>query len=165
MRAPLALLVALAVALAAAPASTQTPRPDFSGTWVMDTTKFEKADPVLAALTIAVSQGPDTLGVKTEVGDRRGPGAPITRTTTLASYLLDGQAVENRMPSGKGAISVLSWDHETLVFRTSGPGPDGQTIDLTTRWTLEAGGARLVQQQRMQHGERVANQTLFLFKR
>lgn len=165
MRAPFALLAALAVALAAAPARTQTPRPDFSGTWVMDTTKFEKDDPVLAALTLTVTQGPDALGVKTEVGDRRGPGAPIARTTTLARYLLDGQAVENRMPGGNRAISVLSWDHETLVFRTSGPAPDGQTIDLTTRWTLEARGTRLVQQQRMQHGERVANQTLFLFKR
>jgi hypothetical protein len=155
----------LGLAFGAVPALGQGPRPDFSGTWEMDTTRFEKLDPVLAALTLTIQQGPDTLGVKMDVGDRLGPSEPLKRSTTLTRYLLNGEPLQNRMGNGTMASSTLSWDHETLVMRASGPGPDGQQLEITTRWTMEAHGARLVQQQRMQHGQRVANQTLLLSRR
>lgn len=165
MTRPLAVVALLGLVLVAMPVSGQSPRPDFTGTWVMDTTKFEKHDPVLVTLTLAITQGRDTLNARMDVGDRRGPSAPITQTSSLASYLLSGQPLQNRMANGVVASSELSWDHETLVLRSVGPAPDGQTLEITTRWTIEAHGTRLIQQQRMQHGDRVANQTLLLTRR
>ncbi|MGE5098903.1 MAG: alpha/beta hydrolase [Deltaproteobacteria bacterium] len=48
-------LVAIALALPCAGAQVSTVRPDFTGVWVMDTTKFAKNDPVLVSLTLTVT--------------------------------------------------------------------------------------------------------------
>ena len=157
--------VLLTCLVAAQPALGQVPTPNFSGVWVMDTTKFAKHDPVLVALKLTIKQTGDSLTIVSDIGDQRGgPTGPITKTTTTTPYRLDGKPIQNLMVNGTLATNSLAWNHDTLVMVATGTARDSQTLTITTRWTLDAKRTTLTQQQRMEHGARLANQTLLFTK-
>jgi hypothetical protein len=70
------------------------------------------------------------------------------------------------MGNGDLASTVASWQHDTLVFKSTAiSAVDSQPLIITTRWVLDSTSATLTQIQRMQHGQRDLTQTLLFTKR
>ena len=94
--------------LLALPGSAQT-RPDFSGTWVMDSTRSEaahQAEPIAPA-TVIISQTPTLLTIET----RRGA------VSQAVVYKLDGSQHVSAVGGGT-ATGRLQWDGGRLVTET-----------------------------------------------
>lgn len=135
------LLAAIGVIALAAPrvtAQSQRDHPDVTGVWVMDTTKFQKTDTVLIALTLTVSREGDTLRVASDVTDKRGQA--LVNSTSTARYALDGSPRPNAIAGGSAVVtSLLSWDGAILVLSSAGE-ISGRSIMTTERWTIDATG-------------------------
>lgn len=104
----------------------------------MDTTKFQKNDPVLLALKLTVSMHGDTLRIETAATDVRGDST--VSVTGRADYDLDGRPLQGMMGGGHAVMSrTLSWDGATLVLSTSG-NINGRPLESTERLRLDAAG-------------------------
>jgi len=148
-------LAVVAIALPCVGAQSPTVRPDYTGVWVMDTTKFEKNDAVLLALTLTVSKHGDTLVVLTE-----GTDAGRGQFAVTASYALDGTPRQTTAPgSNTVSINKLSWEGATLVLSSSRD-VNGRSLKITERWTLDATGKTLSKQQVSAIEGRARSQTL-----
>ena len=119
-------------------------KPDFSGTWTLDT----EASGAPASgggpgggggrmgggrgglgQGATVKQAADTLTVERTVGDNK----------VVSTYKLDGSESKNTM-TGRGgqtmeSVSVAKWDGPALVI-TSKTDMGGQTFESTQKWTL-----------------------------
>jgi hypothetical protein len=134
------LRVIAAISLAAPCARAQSPvsHPDFTGVWVMDTTKFQNNDPILLALKLTVSMRGDTLRIETAATDLRGDST--VSLTGRADYGLDGKPFQGTMGAGNAVMTrTLSWDGTTLVLSTSG-NINGRSLESTERLRLDAAG-------------------------
>jgi hypothetical protein len=129
-------------------------RSDFTGVWKMDTTKFDKHDAALAALTLNVSRRGDTLVIVTDVLDTNRP--PVQ----MRSQYLPEQSLSRVEPADPSLrANPLSWEGDTLVLRrVEQRGP--RTLKIEERWVLDATGQTLSRLQAVADGERVRRQTL-----
>ena len=137
--------------VAQAPAS----HPDFTGTWMMDTTKLPKSDAALLALTLTIARRGDTLLVMTE-------GTDATRGAfrTNSTYGFDGKPRPNTLAGGGAVVGgVLSWEGETLVISSSGD-VGGQSLTIVERWSLDPSGRTLTRRQAAVGGGHERSQTL-----
>jgi hypothetical protein len=148
-------VVLCATVLAAAPslgAQSAASRPDVTGSWKMDTTKFAKRDPELADLKLTVSKHGDTLLVVTDVLDVGRPPVQM-RTTYLGRQATVGQ------PPDTLRTSIQGWIGDTLVLRRVEQRPE-RTLNIEERWTLDGTGRTLSRSQTVVDGIRWSRQTL-----
>lgn len=133
-------------------------QPDFRGVWRMDTTKFEKRDALLSALTLSVSRRGDTLSIITDVADTG--RAPIQ----MRSWYLPAASPGVSAASDSLAVAgSFDWQGDTLVLRRTERRPE-RTLEIEERWALDGSGKTLARHQRVRDGSRLSQQTL-LFTR
>jgi hypothetical protein len=142
--AALAVFVLIATVVAAAA------KPNFAGTWALDTTKSECGQRGCNAETLTVKQDGDKLDVErkftTQQGDR----------TTNDSYVADnkeGDFTMQMMGNSQKGKRTTKWTadggaleiHETASIQTQ----DGSTanIESTSKWTLSGDGKTLTVEQ------------------
>ena len=131
-------IAAISLAAPCARAQASASHPDFTGIWVMDTTKFQKNDPILLALKLTVSMHGDTLRFETVATDVRGDST--VNVTSRADYGLDGKSFQGSMGAGNAVMTRrLSWDGTTLVLSTSG-NINGRSLESTERLRLDSAG-------------------------
>lgn len=136
-------LVATAVVAAAA-------KPNFAGTWSLDTAKSECGQRGCNAETLTVKQDGDKIDVErkftTQQGDR----------TTNDSYVADnkeGDFTMQMMGNSMKGKRTVKWtaDGSALEIKetASVPTPDGGTanIESTSKWTLSGDGKTLTVEQ------------------
>ena len=87
-------------------------KPDFSGTWTLDTAKSDmghgRSAPAAAKVTIVIKQTPAFLATT-----RNGGKDPET-----ATHKLDGSESINKSPSGQDIRSTNRWEGATLVTKS-----------------------------------------------
>jgi hypothetical protein len=133
-------VIAVAAAVVLPFAARAQTRPDFSGTWTLNT---EKSDPPPqgrggrggAAGPQTVKQDPAALTVQSE-----GRGGPVTMT-----YKLDGSESVNQV-QGRGGMSEAKskahWDGSKLVIETTRE-VGGNTVTTTETRSLSADGKEM----------------------
>lgn len=148
-------LLSIAI-LSACAASLQAQRSDLraiTGRWTMDTTKFDKHDPQLVALTLTASRHGDTLLVVTDGRDVTGP--PFTMTNRfLADDVPSAQALDSVSHLGR-----LTWAGDTMVVHVVEKRPQ-RTLDIEERWLVLKDGQTLSRFQSVRDGQRLSRQTL-----
>ena len=150
-----ALLLISIPALAKSPAR----RPNFTGIWVMDTTKFEHKDARLTRLVFRVVQKSDTLRVVTETSDDG------HESSFGATYGLDGKPRQSALPDSSGMSTVtLSWASDTLVLGTQFD-VKGRGYTMTQRWSLDALRTTMTEARTAQAGGRHMAEYLVFTKR
>jgi len=149
--------VAVLCASSSLPAQGNAPHPDFIGTWKMDTTKFDKNDRELSALTLTVSNHGDTLVVVTNVLDTGRP--PVKMSARYLPKIVDyDQAADPLVRS-----SVQRWFGDTLVLRRVEQRPD-RTLNIEERWTLDPSGRMLSRSQTVVDAIHWSRQTLLFVR-
>ncbi len=139
------LLFVTVVALALAGTAFAQAKPDFSGTWALDTAKSDQGG----------------------MGGRGGMGGPMTikqtaneltierkmgENTMSSTYKLDGSESVNKTMRGESK-STAKWDGSKLAIKTSMETPNG-TFESTSTYSLSADGKELTVVQSSQRGER-----------
>jgi hypothetical protein len=139
-----ALTAALIGALAILPATAA--QPDFTGTWVLDTSRSEGLPEGMGQTTMMVEQSGDRIEIEihaqTPMGERR----------IQDVYVLDGQETDFQ-PTLNVEASVTGtrtsrWSEGRSGFEATETatvqGPEGEiTITAARRWTLAPGGDAL----------------------
>lgn len=140
-------LFAMVAALAVAGTAYAQAKPDFSGTWALDTAKSDQMG------------GPG--------GGRGGPAGPMTikqtetelttetkrgENTITQTFKLDGSESVNAMGQMQ-AKSTAKWDGSKLVIKTTRETPNG-TMETTSTYSLSADGKELTVVSASQRGER-----------
>lgn len=122
------LLVALTVALAAAPlaGALAQARPDLSGTWQLNYDKSGRgvsgnSPDVVFPSQLVVAQSPTELAVKV---------ASVRQAPFSAVYKLDGSRINVQAPAGITETAEARFDGATLVItsRRSFPSPAGEVV-------------------------------------
>jgi hypothetical protein len=127
-------------------------KPNFSGTWVLDSAGTAVANGVSApADPKAAPPGSDMVVKHTAdmlTVERKGPSG-----TQRVEYPLDGK--EHEVVSGRMTMKVTSkWDGDKLAIDMTRPLADGQTIVTTTTiYSLDAQG-RLITENKLPTGSR-----------
>ena len=139
-------LVALTMALVLPFTARAQSKPDFSGTWTLNT---EKSDPPpqrgggggrgggrgMGAANLTIKQTASALTIESE-----GRGGPVTLT-----YKLDGSESTNEMPGRGGTVTAKSkahWDGSKLVIETTRD-MGGNTVTTTETRSLSADGKEM----------------------
>jgi hypothetical protein len=143
------LLMVIVMALAVAGMAYAQAKPDFSGTWVLDTAKS------------------DQMGGPGGGGGRGGPAGPMTikqtateltvetkrgENTMTQTFKLDGSESVNTMGQGQSK-SKATWEGDKLVVKTARETPNG-TMESTNTYSLSADGKELTMVSQTQRGER-----------
>jgi hypothetical protein len=154
--APAAAIAAILTAASPSASHAQSAEhhPDVIGVWKMDTTKFNKRDAELSALTLTVSHRGDTLVIVTDVVDAKRPPMQM-RSRYLPERVLGSAALADTAL----AESPLSWAGDTLVLRRVEQRPD-RKLEIEERWAFDASDHTLYRQQTVVDGRRVSKQTL-----
>lgn len=130
-------------------AAAQAARPNYSGTWVLDSSKSSMTSamadniPQMAAATWVIIQHGDTIVMDRETAIT---GLPAAKSRVVVGT--DGKPWKNTVPQMGGAgdietSSVATWESAGLVVRTSG-NVQGFDFVQTDRWTLSVDGKSLV---------------------
>jgi hypothetical protein len=137
MKRKLGMAAALVVALAVSGYAQK--KPDFSGTWTVDT---EKSDPAPAGGPGGGGRGPGMMGPLTikqtadslSIESQGRQGNPQTRT-----YKLDGS--EHEVTFGQmTAKAKARWDGDKIVIETTRNGRDGTPFTTSVTYSLNADG-------------------------
>jgi hypothetical protein len=106
-------------------------KPDFSGTWALDTARTDLGggQKARASVTIAVRQTPATLSIDRNLGSR-----PET-----AVLKLDGSESVNKLPSGAEKKSRARWTGSTITADSVTETQVG-TVKSHDVWSLSADG-------------------------
>ena len=147
-----AFLIVLSLAFAAAD------KPDFSGTWVLDTAKSD----------LGVTSVPP---IQTNVIDHKEPNIRMTTMskgqqgehTTERSYTTDGKGNTNSIGPGV-AKSTSKWDGAKLVTKTKMEGPDG-TLEIDDLCELADGGKQMIIRRDFKGPQGKASQKLVYHKK
>ena len=114
MKRPLVLSLVLAVAITTLVFAQG--KPDFSGTWVLDTANSDlgRGSPAgkqmpMRTVTLVLKQTSDTLTIQRTVGEQK----------ETALYKLDGSVSTNKLPSGNESKSTAKWVGATLAIKTT----------------------------------------------
>jgi hypothetical protein len=112
-------------------------KPDFSGTWILNTgaSEFGFLKPPARREDVVVHQEPSLL-VTTRQKDTNGDNV-VTREVTIGG----GDVTINVL--GRPRLLSAVWDADDLLLVTRWD-IGGNRRELTDRWTLQEGGARLV---------------------
>jgi hypothetical protein len=109
------LVFSLFLALFISGVAVAQPKPDFSGTWVLDPAKSDMgmartgaAAPAARTVTLVIKQTAAQLSVERHVGDR----------AETAVFKLDGSESVNKAPSGSDIKSTTKWVGTTLVTKS-----------------------------------------------
>lgn len=131
----LARVNAITLAILAVATVAQAQRPDFSGTWTMDSTSGSSARDGGSALgngPAKVTQTADALTIQRRMGD-----ADVTLI-----YKLDGSESRNVMTVTGGqavdSMSIAKWDGSRLSIVTKRE-MGGQVTESSELWSLEGG--------------------------
>jgi hypothetical protein len=123
----------IGLAFLAAPMVAWAQKPDFSGTWMIDTAVARAGGAAGGALgtgPATVKQTADALTIERTMGD-----APVTLT-----YKLDGTGSRNMMRGAGGqmadSMSTASWDGPKLTIVTKQE-MDGELTESTEVWTVD----------------------------
>jgi hypothetical protein len=151
-----ALAISAIAQLGAQPAAGSQQRPDFAGTWVLDTVHSIR-DGSLPALTLTVARSGDTLSVLSEGVNAAGS------FSTRARYSFDGKPLTNAL--GGGTLSTtVSWDGATMIVTSSGDA-SGRQIVIEDRWSLDANGRTLTRHSSLSVNGQRRSETLVFTKR
>ena len=147
MKRTLGLTAALVVALAISGYAQK--KADFSGTWAIDQTATDAANPAPATAPAAGAGGGGG-----GMGGGRGGGGPITIKQTAdaltierqgrngvqtTTYKLDG--TEQEIAMGQVTIKAKAkWDVDKIVVETVRPGQDGTPMTSTMTYMLDKDG-------------------------
>jgi hypothetical protein len=142
--------------LGAQAAGSSQRRPDFSGTWVLDTARSIR-DGSLPGLTLTVVRSGDTLSVRSEGVNAGGS------FSTRMRYGFDGKPLANTL-SGVTLASTLSWDGATMIVTSSGDA-NGNKIVIDDRWSLDADGQTLTRHSSFSVNGQRRSETLVFTKR
>jgi hypothetical protein len=139
MHRPTTTLFALASVLAlSVVAPAQNPRPDFSGTWVLDAAKSQ-APMLPQSAQLVVAQSDKLLSIEHTASN--GTGTQVNKL----SYHIDGSPSKNSTtPPGGQPIefnSTTEWSGRTLVITTTADFNGG--FKQVERWTLSSDGKQL----------------------
>ncbi len=134
---------AVMYAMAASNVHAQAAHANFTGTWVLDSSKNVVSGQLGAptSATSTIVQHGDTVTL-----DREASTAEMGVIKTHGVFGIDGKPWQNTMPVNGEDVqvtSVLSWDNGSLVIRSTltFQGTDVEQLD---RWTLGADGKTLV---------------------
>ena len=107
-------------------------KPDFSGTWVMDTAQSDKGQMTPSKMTLKIAQTPKEITVDrqqtTQMGDM----------TSTMKYATDGSTSKNQLTMGGNNVdvsTVVTWEGATPVF-TSQMNFGGQDAQSVEKWAL-----------------------------
>ena len=123
---------------AGAPAAAAT-HPDFTGTWVLDTTKSQSPMPLPGTMQVVVAQTGNSMKIDRTAST---PNGDMSTTTT---FTLDGATSKNTVTQMGMSIdmnTVATWDGAALVAKTTAD-VGGQSLEQTDRWSLSADGKEL----------------------
>lgn len=137
------------------------PKPDFSGTWVLDTAKSDlgannpssKQNPTqnqMRKVKLIVKQTANELIIERPSGD-------------TASYKLDGSESINNLPNGSQGKTIMSWASDTLVAKTT-VNVGGKNVTITDVRSLDANGQVMTVRVTRQTPKGEMNQTLIYNK-
>ncbi len=115
-------------------------RPDFSGTWAMDSSRSESAhqDVPIGSVSLVIRQTAGELSVETR---RTEKDASAVSTETL-SFKLDGTETENTGTSGAPIRVKAHWNGSKLVAETARE-MNGSTVTTLQVFQLGAKGKEL----------------------
>jgi len=127
------LLVALvAFAPAVSHAQSAAAHPDFSGTWVLDTTQSDKGQMIPSKMTLKIAQTPTQITVdrqqSTQMGDM----------TSSMKYATDGSTSKNQLTMQGNPVdvsTVVTWEGAIPVF-TSAMNFGGQDAQSVEKWSV-----------------------------
>ena len=105
-------------------------KPDFSGTWIMDSTRSESANQEerIGPVTVVISQTPSELRIETTK----------TSGSSVITYRLDGSEI--KIPGG---TAKAYWDGSTLVTEVEGY-VQGQAVSTKVTLTLIGNGNEML---------------------
>ena len=144
------LLFVVVVALAVAGTVFAQAKPDFSGTWVLDTAKSDQMGGPggggaggrgAAAGPMTIKQTATELTTEVKRGEQ----------TVTSTYKLDGSESVNKTMRGESK-STAKWDANKLVVKTAMETPNG-TFESTSTYSLGADGKELTIVRSSQRGE------------
>jgi len=138
----------LAVAPSLAHAQNAAAKPDFSGTWVLDTAASDKGQMIPSKMTLKIAQSPTQITVDRQQTTQMGGDA-----TTSMKYNTDGSPSKNQLQIQGNPVdvsTVVTWEGATPVFTSqmSFGGNDAQSVEkwavagknLTINRTVSFGG-------------------------
>jgi len=152
-------LLAVAPAIAGAQATQAPARPDFSGTYVLDSAQSE-GQMVPPKMTLKIAQAPAGLTV-----DRTITG-PNGETTSQVKYALDGSASKNTINMGGNPVdisTVVTWEGQSPVL-TSSMQAGGNDAQIIEKWSLADGGKKLTLDRKISAGGQEFANKLVLVK-
>ena len=127
------LVALLAVAPSLAHAQNAAAKPDFSGTWVLDTAASDKGQMIPSKMTLKIAQTPAQITVDRQQTTQMGGDA-----TTTMKYATDGSPSKNQLTIQGNPVdvsTVVTWEGATPVF-TSQMNMGGQDVQSVERWSL-----------------------------
>jgi hypothetical protein len=155
-------LLAVAPAVAGAQAATAAPaaaRPDFSGTYVLDSAQSE-GQMVPPKMTLKIAQAPAGLTVDRTI---TGPNGEVT---SQVKYALDGSSSKNTINMGGNPVdisTVVTWEGQSPVL-TSSMQAGGNDAQIVEKWSLADGGKKLTLDRKISAGGQEFTNKLVLVK-
>jgi len=126
----LALRLALICALSAAAYA----KPNFAGTWKLDSAASDFGPmPGPSSMTRVIQHEEPNIQIKTTQVGQRG------ELTTDLKYTTDGKESVNKTQMGD-VKSTAAWDGDILVVKYKVDSPQAGEIDIEDRWALTNGG-------------------------
>jgi hypothetical protein len=151
------LILSLVMILAVASFSIAQARPDFSGTWLLDTDKSDLGmnSPVakqtpMRKVELILKQTDKQLSIE------RAPGE-------VAVYKLDGSESINSLPGGNQAKTTMNWAGDTLVGKSTSTIGE-MSVEMTDVRSLDASGKVMTLKVARQTPRGIVNQTLIYQK-
>lgn len=125
---------ALRLAIVCALSAAAYAKPNFAGTWKLDTAKSDFGPmPGPTSMTRVIQHEEPNLHVKTTQVGQRG------EFTTELKYTTDGKDSINKTQMGD-VKGNANWDGDTLVVKYKMSSPQAGEIDIEDRWQLTDGG-------------------------
>jgi hypothetical protein len=125
-------LALLALAPAVSHAQTPAAHPDFSGTWVLDTTQSDKGQMIPSKMTLKIAQTPAGITVERQQTSQMG------ETTTTMKYATDGSTSRNQMTIQGTPVdvsTVVTWEGASPVFTNAMKMGDND-VQSVEKWSL-----------------------------
>lgn len=149
-------LFAVAPAVAGAQAAA---RPDYSGTYVLDSAQSE-GQMVPQKMSLKITHVPTGLTVD------RAQTTQMGETTTQFKYALDGSASKNTLTMGGNPVdvsTVVTWEGDSPVLTSSMKFGDNDAQSIE-KWSLADGGKKLTVDRKISAGGQEFSNKLVLVK-
>jgi hypothetical protein len=121
-----------AVAPSLAYAQNAAARPDFNGTWVLDTAQSDKGQMIPSKMTLKITQTPAAITVDRQQTSQMG------EMTSSMKYATDGSTSTNQMAMGGNNVdvsTVVTWEGTTPVFTSAMKFGDNDAHSVE-KWSL-----------------------------